>query len=350
MLINFVSDPIKNSSNRWRNFFALALVFFGVGFIMVSRIGLFVNISAASEKFNPKTLLASYSLKIGGDLEITPPLLPAPPLWPVPTLIGELPSSTIFTAKAFFVKDLASNQVLFAKDENTTRPTASIAKLMTVLVLLEKSIDWDAVLTVVGEEDLVDSHMYAGDTYSYTDLWNAALVGSSNKAIFTMVVGQGYSMETFVARMNQKAIELGLANTHFADPAGLDQNTVSNASDVALLLNAALGKSEIKESLLKREYVLYSKERKKKHHMWSTDWLLLNWIPQNSFTVLGGKTGYTEAAEYNFTVAVKNKEDREIIVVVLGADTHEARFFEARDLAKAVFGAYEWKSVFVADQ
>ena len=75
--------------------------------------------------------------------------------------------------------------------------------------------------------------------------------------------------------------------------------------------------------------------------MWNTDWILLDWIP-NEFAVFhGGKTGYITASGYNFTMRVEN-DGHMLDVVVLGASSHEGRFTEARDIAKWVFTNYKW--------
>jgi D-alanyl-D-alanine carboxypeptidase len=76
--------------------------------------------------------------------------------------------------------------------------------------------------------------------------------------------------------------------------------------------------------------------------MWNTDWLLLGWIPHSDFEIRGGKTGYIPAAGYNFAMETINKNGHALDVVVLGADTHEARFTEARDAAAWVYGHFAW--------
>lgn len=341
MLINFIQSPDQDPSNKWRNIFAIIVVTLGVGLSVGPNIGLTKPVVDASNKIFPK-FVPSYVPKnvVGGDITVEPPR-PVPPPLPIPNLIGELPVPENFTAKSIFVKDKVSNKVLFAKEEYAPRPIASITKLMSALVLLEKPIQWSSS-TVVVEGDLVDSHMFAGEEYTNEQLWNTGLIASSNKAIMSLVIGTGWDETQFVARMNEKALELGMTHTQFVEPTGLDEKNISTASDVALLLNAALEKKEIAETLLEKEYTLSNIETKKSHHMWTTNWLLLNWIPQDSFEIIGGKTGYINASGYNFTVEVKDDKGKEITVVVLGADTHEGRFTEARDVAKAVYKVYAW--------
>ncbi len=341
MLFNFITPPDQDPSTKWRNLFAVVVVVLGVGFTVGPKIGLDKPVLAASNKILPK-IVPSYKPHnvIGGDITVEPPR-PLPPPPPVPMLVGELTSSSAFSAKGIFVKDLASNKVLYAKNEYEPRPLASITKLMSTLVLLERPIDWTATSTAV-EGDLADNHVYAGESMTLEDFWNAALIASSNRSVVTLVKATGWTEEQFVERMNQKALELGMTGTHFFEPTGLDESNISTASDVALLLDEAVKNEKISRAMLEKEYNLDLIGVKAPRHIWSTNWLLLGWVPQNTFTILGGKTGYIPAAGYNFAMKVKNDAGRELSVIILGADVHEERFTEARDVADSVYKAYQW--------
>ena len=259
----------------------------------------------------------------------------------MPKLIGELLSAEEFNAESIIVKDHATGFVLYKKNEYRKRSIASITKLMSALVLLEKNPLWSLKTSVIGGDNL-DTHMYAGDTYTLDELWYAALVGSSNKAILSLANALNWSMEAFVERMNQKAIELGMLDTIFVEPTGLDENNKSTASDLVILLKEALKQEKIYEALLTPEYNLYSAERKKKHHMWNTNWLLLGWIRNDFNKIFGGKTGYIGVAGYSFAVQLSDKNEHIIEVVILGTDEHETRFTEAKKAAEMVFANYQW--------
>ena len=142
--------------------------------------------------------------------------------------------------------------------------------------------------------------------------------------------------------MNEKARELGMIDTFFTDPSGLDSTNVSTASDIVMLLNEAMKQERIRDTLIKPEYNLYSDQRGQSHHMWNTNWLLLGWVTNDFYKIYGGKTGYISASGYNFTVRVANEAGKILDVVVLGADTHEGRFTEARDVSEWAFENYEW--------
>lgn len=289
----------------------------------------------------PLVALSENLLKVteGGDV-FTPPPAPEPPKLPERTEESKDLDPDVFSAASILVKDTESGMVLFEKNMYDQRPIASITKLMSSLLLLEQGFEWQATSTVVSD-NLIDTHMYAGDTYTIEELWQAALVGSSNKAIMTLADYVGWTREAFVARMNERARELGMGNTHFAEPTGLDAGNASTASDITILLGEALAHKDLQEGLLQRELNLYSAEREKKHHMWSTNWLLLGWVP-HQFDLIGGKTGYIDASGYNFTVRLSDDAGHTVDIVVLGAESHEARFTEARDAADWAFDAYMW--------
>ncbi|MFA4830571.1 MAG: hypothetical protein WC862_00490 [Patescibacteria group bacterium] len=333
-------DPIKDQSNKWRNVLSAGILFLGIGIAASIK---FIQITPEQAEFArqllPKTLvIPETETQTGGDITVAPPKIQEPQR---PELIGEMLPEETFTAASMVVKDRETGALLYSKNPYQARPIASITKLMSALVLLEKDIDWSTTTEVIGADSL-DTHMYAFDSYTLQELWDAALIGSSNKAIKTLANALDWPEEAFIERMNQKALELGMSNTRFADPTGLDDENVSTASDVSILLDEALTKQKIKETIIKKELTLYSRERRKSHHIWNTDWLLLGWIQHKFFNLSGGKTGYTPAAGYNFAVQIGDEAEHWLNVVVLGADRHEARFTEARDIAKWVFENYRW--------
>jgi len=328
--------PGQDRSNLWRNVVGLIVGIVGLGVVVLwTTSPRWLSASFLTQKKTIEFPVAGFRGGItGGDIVVLPPIVVQP------KLIGELPPESDFTAQAIFVKDEETGIVLYAKNSYTPHPIASITKLMSSLVLLEKQPDWSATTTVIGADSL-DSHMYAGDVYTLEQLWNTALIGSSNKAILSLAHAIDWPNEAFVERMNQKARELGMADTSFTDPTGLDDTDISTASDIAMLLRESLKQEKMRETVLKSEYTLTNLGQKD-HHLWSTNWLLLGWIPNHFEKVLGGKTGYIPASGYNFTVALRDERGHTILVVVLGADTHEARFVEARDIAEAVFSSYRW--------
>lgn len=332
--------PLDGLSIIWK---ALAVFLLGATVVSVSflfnRLQLPNELQEASVVFETMKDISDNKVSaVGGDVVVAP-IEPIKVL--MPELVGGLLPGEEFNAKSIIVKDHETGFVLYKKNEYNKRSIASITKLMSALVLLEKNPDWSAKAVVIGADSL-DTHMYANDTYTLDELWYASLVGSSNKAILSLANALDWPIEAFVERMNQKALELGMSDTTFVEPTGLDENNKSTASDLVILLEESLKQEKIRDAVLTPEYNLYSAERKKKHHMWNTDWLLLGWIQNDFNKIFGGKTGYTGAAGYSFVVQLSDKNNHIIDIVVLGTDEHETRFTEAKKVADMVFVNYKW--------
>lgn len=275
---------------------------------------------------------------VGGDVTVPVPSHVVPRR---PERVAPFPDDAQFSAHAIVVKDVESGALLYNRRAYEPRPIASITKLMSALVILDQQPDWNEQVVVVGG-DAMGTHMYAGDVYTVHELWEAALVGSSNKAIFSLASHYTTSTEAFVALMNDKARELGMSETTFADATGLDAGNRASASDVALLLQEAMSHTEIVDAVQLEEVALFSEQRNKSHRTYNTNWLLLGWIQHPFAEIVGGKTGFIPAAGYNFSMEVVGDNGRHLFVVVLGTDNHEARFTEARDIASWAFSSFTW--------
>jgi D-alanyl-D-alanine carboxypeptidase (penicillin-binding protein 5/6) len=240
------------------------------------------------------------------------------------------------------VVDVETGKVVYNKNNNTKVPIASISKLMTTLVFLDYNPGWEEVY-IIQDSDRRDGgkiFLYLGDKVTVKDLFNMSLVGSANTATIALVHSTGMSEEEFVQKMNTKAMELGLLDTSFKDVTGLSKNNVSTALEVAQIAKYALSKIEINRATLKSEYFFKTLQGTTKK-VYTTDYLLEN-FPENGIKVLGGKTGYTELAEYCFVGKFTNKNGNEIITVVLGSDTKNSRFYETKELAEWTYNNYEW--------
>lgn len=247
------------------------------------------------------------------------------------------------SAQAAYVMDSETNKVLFAYRENEKRSIGSLTKLMTALVFLETRPDWDKIITIE-ENDSGQGRLYLaeGEIATVRVLFNVALVSSSNNATLALARSTGLLLEEFTARMNAKAREMGLFNTHFTEPTGLDPANQSTAREVTLFLKAALSEKLIKEAVGQKKYS-FQLSNGQRRQTDSTNLLLFEKFPQGKLkSVIGGKTGFVEEAGYCFAFAAENEAGRQIITVVLGSGSHFSRFSEAKALAQWAFGVYEW--------
>jgi D-alanyl-D-alanine carboxypeptidase len=228
-------------------------------------------------------------------------------------------------------------KAVFAKEEKKPWPIASITKLMTALVFLDNNPGWENIYEIK-KEDKVEGgkiNFFTGEKVKIKDLFYSSLVGSENTATLALALSTGLSEENFIKRMNEKAGQLELKQTRFFDTVGLSKDNISTASEVALIAQAAFAKEEIREATLKKKYEFKTKEGRLKT-IRNTDGLL-EVFPQNGIKILGGKTGYTESAGYCFVGRFTNQDGKEIISVILGAESNDSRFSETKGLVEKVF-------------
>lgn len=262
----------------------------------------------------------------------------------VPEKISESKSLGIeTTAKSALVYDVATGAILFEKNAEEKLSLASITKLMTALVFLDTKFDWNKKIKLTKEDDEEGGVFYARapEEVRLEDLFNMMLVGSTNNAAMAISRSVGFKREEFIQKMNEKAKELELDSLSFADPSGLDPNNMGTAKDVAKLVFNALSNEKIREAVEQKRYVFTLDESKKTYYVKSTDDLLSGFLNEAPYTIIGGKTGYTEEAGYNLAVELE-RDGHRIIVVVLGSASTIDRFNEVKGLSVWAFENYKW--------
>ncbi len=250
--------------------------------------------------------------------------------------------SAPLSAASLVVVDNASNSVLFSKNMDDVRPIASITKLMTALVFLDTSPDMTEYMTIL-PVDVREGPEYveSGDKLRVRDVFNTMLIGSSNTAAVALARHTGLPTEEFVARMNQKAKVLGLSQTVFAEPSGLDPANVSTARELSALTRYALTQEAVMASVKREAYTLYPAGAASRN-VATTNWLMTGQVRRVSdAVVVGGKTGYIDASGYNIAVTFR-KDQHDITVVVLGCADVFARYTESDLLARWVFDHFTW--------
>jgi len=211
----------------------------------------------------------------------------------------------------------ADDVVLAQESSRRHRPIASITKLMTALVTLERTRPSDVVRVSPEAAGVGGSTVFlsAGEELTVADLVRSMLVPSANDAATALAlhVGNG-SIARFVALMNEKAQELGLTDTTFTNPHGLDQaGHVSSARDATVLVRHALGFPFLRDALSRTTVLRGGRS------IPSTDDLLGTWDP-----FLGGKTGHTDDAGWSQAGAASAR-GATVYGTVLGAGSRSAR-------------------------
>jgi D-alanyl-D-alanine endopeptidase (penicillin-binding protein 7) len=145
------------------------------------------------------------------------------------------------------VQDAESGETLYEKNSETILPIASITKLMTAIVVLERGLDLEERVAVSADDlratrsSRVRGRLRPGSMLTRDELLLLALMASENRAAAALARTFPGGTESFVAAMNAEAARLGLHDTRFADPTGLSPDNVSSAQDLARLVKAAHG-------------------------------------------------------------------------------------------------------------
>jgi D-alanyl-D-alanine carboxypeptidase (penicillin-binding protein 5/6) len=219
-------------------------------------------------------------------------------------------------AEAFVVENATTGEVLAATDEREQLPIASITKLMTALVTLEHA-GLDEVVTVsartaaTGESTM---NLRPGERVTVRDLLRGALIQSANDAATALAEHVAGTVPRFVDLMNAEARELGLADTRFVNPHGLDApGHVSSARDVTKLARVAMRKPFVRETVR----LVEASAAGRTLHTWND---LLTGHPR----VFGVKTGHTDGAGWS-QVAAARGGGVTIYATLLGGETRAGR-------------------------
>jgi len=226
-------------------------------------------------------------------------------------------------ARNAILLDPTTGEVLFEKNSSRSVPIASLTKLMTAMVFLEQKPDLarEVEVTLTEISGAGHSQLRRGEHVPLGQLLHMSLMCSDNCATRVIARESGLPAADFIARMNRKAVELGLTGTRFTEFTGLDEHNVSTASDVARLLHAAANESLIADITTTRSYAFRTQRRA--HAISNTNRLLYG-----RYEILGGKTGFILEAGYCFATWVR-ADGRDLIAVVLGAPTNATRFADA---------------------
>lgn len=250
-------------------------------------------------------------------------------------------SNLTLNAKASILVNMNSGKILFEKQANARLPIASLTKLMTLIIILDKiddhSIEWtDLVTTSLYAVSMIGSkiNLQVGEKLSVEDMFKGIIIGSGNDAAIAMAEHISGSVDKFVEKMNNKALQLRLSNTHFMNPHGLpDNNHYSSAFDIAKMSMELIKRQDvIKYSNLPFDYIMIGKNRKR---IFNTN-TLIRIVPE----VDGLKTGYTPAAGYCLAATALFQENR-LVAIVLGEPDRSLRNIETLEILKWGYSFYK---------
>lgn len=253
-----------------------------------------------------------------------------------PSPVQVIDSAPSITAKAVLFLDTHSGQAFFAKNPNQRLPVASLVKVMTVLIALEsKNLNDTYIVSPRAAEMEPDKMLLiAGEKLTLKELLYGIFLISANDAAEVLVEGTTASREEFIKLMNSKALQLGMKNSFFVNPTGLDedgQSSYSTAYDLAILTRYLIKHyPEVVDISSKYHIYLPMTENHQDYDMYSGINLLTTYPG-----AVGLKTGYTPEAGMTL-ITLARRGDREVLGVLLGS---ESRRDEAKSLLDLIFGA-----------
>jgi serine-type D-Ala-D-Ala carboxypeptidase (penicillin-binding protein 5/6) len=249
-------------------------------------------------------------------------------------------------AKAAYVYDVRTKTVLFAKNENTRLPLASLTKVMSALVALDTSPSYGTItITLNALKAEGDSGLLVDEKWSLGRLLDFSLTTSSNDGMRAVALSLGALsradatseeiINDFVGEMNLKASELGLQNTYFWNETGLDESdfkggAYGTARDMSMLVEYVLAYHP-ELFIATRESLSTLQSIDNYPHVAKNTNIIANEIPK----LLASKTGFTNTAGGNLIIAFDPELGRPIIISILGS-TEKGRFEDARALIASV--------------
>lgn len=268
-------------------------------------------------------------------------------LMPNRTIVAEASFTTNANYKSAVLIEKNSKQVLFENASDEKLPIASVTKLMTILITLEKieegSISLDDKVTVsANASGMGGSQIFldADNEYVLGELLKSVIVASANDSSVALAEYIAGSENNFVRLMNERAKELKMTNTNYANCTGLPSaEGYSTAYDQALLLSAVLDYDTYHTySSIWYEDFIHPSGR-------ATQMANTNKLSRYYEGCIAGKTGSTNEAKYCLAVGAK-RNDMSLISIVLGADSSQERFKCASDLLNYGFENFESKTLF----
>lgn len=245
-------------------------------------------------------------------------------------------------AKSAILIEASTGEVLFEKNADERLVPASMTKMMSMLVIIEAiengDLKWNQEIQVSenassmgGSQILLET----GEKMSVRDLFKGVAIASGNDAVVALAEAVAGTEDAFVQKMNDKAKELGLKNTNFKNPHGLDTaNHYSSARDMSLIAKELVKHEKVLEfTSVYEDYLRENTDRK----IWLVN---TNKLVRFYDGVDGLKTGFTEGAGYCLTATAK-KDGMRVIAVVMGEADSKTRNQEVSEMLDYAFAQYK---------
>jgi len=246
--------------------------------------------------------------------------------------------------------DAKSGEILYEKNAYEKRDPASIAKIMTCLVVLETMDLDEEVTSTIDFDDTkggVGINIKKGEVFNVKQLLYALMLMSANDAAEVLAIASGGTIDNFCDLMNERAVRCGAKNTHFNNPNGLnttDKSNVTTAHDLTIISREAMKNEMFRKIVATVDYKIPKTNKSKARNLINVNRTISDGEIESKETkeyaeytkkgfyryegAIGIKTGYTSAAG-NCFCGWAVKDDTELIVVVMNSSTYETRFEDA---------------------
>ncbi len=263
------------------------------------------------------------------------------------------------SAESAVLIDSSSERILYSKNEATKMYPASTTKILTAILAIENcklddivTVPYEAIASIPSGYSV--AALQAGEQLTVEQLLKVMLVHSANDAANVLAYHVSGSLEVFASLMNQKVADLGLSNTHFTNPSGMqNENHYTTAYDLALIMKYCMKNSTFRTLSSLKSCTIPATNKYEERIFKTTNELLIydNRDVQSNYYykyAIAGKTGYTTEAK-NCLVSVSNKDGFELICVVLASGIYgnnlSGKFLDTKALFDYGYSNYSIKKI-----
>lgn len=245
------------------------------------------------------------------------------------------------SVKSALAMNEQSGEILWQKNATSSRPLASLTKLVAAKVFLDTRPTLNRIVAYSAKDEEYNYQwvnkwesarlrISDGETLTVEDLLYVSLVGSANNTVESLVRVSGIVRDEFIARMNQEVKSWGASSTSFVEPTGLSPENVSTALDYAIITKEVYANPIIQKASTMARYEFSTINTKKAHTIKNTDKLL----SVSKLPIIGSKTGYLDEAQYCLMLRADGGSSGNVIVVTMGAESKDKSFAETEDLLR----------------
>lgn len=253
------------------------------------------------------------------------------------------------TAEGAVVTEITTGQLLYEYNSHERLPMASVTKLMCLLIWAEEmekgTFGMDTVITATARANAMDGSVIwlnVGEEMSAYDMIRSVVIASANDACVAVCEHIAGTEEMFVERMNKRAQELGMSDTHYDNCVGFDSDTHYTSAYDTALLSAAVSEYDCYNDFFNTR-LDYVREGERQTQLLNTNKLM-----QRYDGIIGGKTGTTDNAGCCLAVWAK-RGNMKLCAVALGCKESEQRFTACENLLDYGFSGYELYRISVKD-